>query len=101
MNVQPWVSEAMVARHRTELIVDAELIEYGVANGDMHMPQMVGEGDEKTKIISMQDSVICEAWHGWDDSLRMARRMRWVTVAALQDRPRGEPLERVTLLMPK
>jgi len=49
----------------------------------------------------MQGSVICEAWHGWEDSLRMARRMQWVTAAALQDRLRGEPLECVTRLMPK
>ena len=64
--------------------MDAEPIEYGVANGDMHMPQMVGEGNEKTKIISVQDLVIHEAWRGWEDSLRTARRMQWVPAAACE-----------------
>ena len=83
MNVQPSVSETTVAWHRTELVVDVESIECGVLDGDVHMPQMAGEGDEKTEVISVQDSVIHEAWHGWEDSLRTARRMRRVTAAAL------------------
>jgi len=77
------VSETAVAWHRTKLVVDVEPIEYGAPDKDMHLPQMEGEGDEKTEVISMQDSVICEAWNGWEDSLRMAHRMRWVTAAAL------------------
>jgi len=81
--------------------VDAEPIEYGVANGDVHMPQMAGEGDEKTEIISVQDSVVREAWRGWEDNLRTAHRMRWVAAAALQNRLRGEPSECVTRLTPK
>ena len=81
--------------------MDAEPIEYGVANGDVHMPQMAGEGDEKTEIISVQDSVVREAWRGWEDNLRTAHRMRWVAAAALQNRLRGEPSECVTRLMLK
>ena len=100
-NVQPSVSEAVVARHRTALVVDAEPIKYGVADGDVHMPQMAGKGDEKTEIISVQDSVVHEAWCGWEDSLRMAHRMRRVAVAALRNRLRGEPSERVNQLTPK
>ena len=68
VNVQPSVSETMVAWHQTELIVDVEPIECGVPDGDMHMPQMAGKGDEKTKVISVQDLVIHEAWHRWEDS---------------------------------
>jgi len=49
----------------------------------------------------MQDSVICEAWCRWEDSLRTACRMLRVAAAALQDRPRGEPLETCDQLMPK
>src|SRR5882724_3211878 len=101
MNVQSSVSETMVAWHQTELIVDAEPTKCGVPDGDVHMPLMAGEGDEKTEVISVQDSVIHEAWCGWEDSLRMAHRMRQVTAAALQNRPRGEPSERVTRLTPK
>jgi len=66
MDVQPSVSETAVARHQTKLVMDVEPIKYGVPNGDVHMPQMAGEGDEKTKVISMQDSVICEAWCRWE-----------------------------------
>jgi len=65
----------VVAQHQTKLVVDVELIEYGVPDGDVHLPQMAGEGDEKIEVISMQDSVVREAWHGWEDSLRMAHRM--------------------------
>src|SRR5882724_10983924 len=65
MNVQPLVSETAVAQHRTKLIVDVEPIEYGVPDRDVHMPQMAGKGDEKTEVISVQDSVICEAWRGF------------------------------------
>jgi len=55
--------------------MDAEPIKYGVRDRDMHMPQMAGEGDGKTEVISMQDSVVREAWCGWEDSLRTAHRM--------------------------
>src|SRR5882724_1251433 len=101
MNVQPSVSETTVAWHQIELVVDAELIEYGVPNRDVHMPQMAGEGNEETEVISMQDSVIHEAWRGWEDSLRTACRMRQVMVAALRDGLRGEPSECVTRLTEK
>ena len=75
MDVQPSVSETSVAWNWTELIMDVELIKYGVPDGNVQMPQMAGEGYEKTEVISMQDSVIREAWRGWEVSLRMARRM--------------------------
>jgi len=55
--------------------MDMELVEYGGPDGEMHLPQMAGEGDEGTEVISVQDSVIREASRGWEDSLRMARRM--------------------------
>jgi len=64
MNIQSLVSETAVAWHRTELVMDAEPIECGVPDGDVHMPQMVGEGDEKTEVISVQHSVVREAWCG-------------------------------------
>src|SRR5882724_3861574 len=83
MNIQPSVSETMVAWHRTKLVMDMEPIECGVPDRDVHMPQMAGKGDEKTEVISMQDSVVHEAWRGWEVSLRTAHRMRQVTAAAL------------------
>ena len=101
MNIQPSVSETAVAWHWTELIMDMEPIEYGVPDGDVQMPQMAGEGNEKTEVISMQDSVFREAWCEWEDSLRTAHRMRQVAAAALRNRPRGEPSECVTRLTPK
>ena len=51
MDVQLLVSETAVARHQTELVVDVEPIEYGVPNEDVHMPQVAGEGDEKTEVM--------------------------------------------------
>jgi len=82
MNIQPSVSETMVAWHRTKLVMDMEPIECGVPDRDVHMPQMAGKGDEKTEVISMQYSVVHEAWRGWEVSLRTAHRMRQVAVAA-------------------
>jgi len=96
--IQLSVSETAIAQHRTELVMDTEPVEYGGPNREMHLPQMAGKGDEKTEVISMQDSVVCKAWHGWEDSLRMACRKRQVAVEALQDGPRGEPSEHVTRL---
>jgi len=64
MSSHRW-SETAVLGIRPNLSWMWEPIKYGVPNGDVHMPQMAGEGDEKTKVISMQDSVICEAWCRW------------------------------------
>ena len=75
LDVQPLVSETAMAQHCTEIIVDEELIEYGAPNEDMHLPHMAGEDNEETEVISMQDSVVYEAWRGWEDGLRMACRM--------------------------
>ena len=91
--IQASVSETAIAQHRTELVMDAEPVEYGGPNGEMHPLQIESKGDEGTKVISMQDLVVREAWHRWEDSLRMAHRMRWVMVATLRDGPRGEPSE--------
>jgi len=44
--------------------VDVEPIKYGASEEEMHLPQMVGKGNEETEVISTQESVICEAWHG-------------------------------------
>jgi len=75
MGIQLSVSETAVAWHHTKLVVDTELIEYGAPKEEMHLPQMAGEGNEGTKVISQQESIVPEAWHGWEDSLRMARKM--------------------------
>ena len=90
-----------MAQHHTKLVMDMEPIEYGAPKEEMHLPQMAGKGDEGTEVISVQDSVIHEAWRGWEDSLRMARRMQQVMVATLKDRLRGEPSERVNKLTEK
>ena len=101
MDVQPLVIETTMARHCTELIMDMDPIEYGAPEEEMHLLQMAGKGNEETEVISRQDSVIHEALHRWEDGLRMAHRMRWVTVAALRDGLRGEPSEHVTRLTEK
>ena len=75
MGIQPSVSETTVARHCTELIMDMDPIEYGAPEEEMHLLQMAGKGNEETEVISRQDSVIHEAWSGWEDSLRMSHRM--------------------------
>jgi len=90
-----------MAWHHTKIIVDTEPIEFGAAEEEMHLPQMAGEGNEETKVISTHDSVICEPWHRWEDSLRTARRVQQVMVATLQDWSRGEPLVHVTRLTKK
>ena len=99
--IQLPLTEIAMAQHCTELVMDMELIKFGVAEEEMPLPQMAGEAIEETKVISTQESVIREAWHGWEDSLRMAHRMWWVTGAALRDRSRGEPSVHVTRLMEK
>ena len=99
--IQPSVSETAMAWHRIELNMDIEPIKHGGPDGEMHLPQMAGEGNEGTEVISVQDSVICEAWQGWEDSLRMAHRMQWVAGATLWDRLRGEPSEQVNKLTEK
>ena len=63
--------------------MDAELVKYGGPDGEMLPPQMASDGDERTEVISVQDLVIREAWRGWEDSLRTARRMRRVAAATL------------------
>ena len=75
MDVQLSLTETAMAWNHTELNMDVELIKYGAAEEEMHLLQTAGEGNEKTEVISMQDSVICEAWHRWEDSLRMAHSM--------------------------
>src|SRR5882724_5337592 len=73
--IQLPLTEITMAQHCTELVVDMEPIKFGVAEEEMPLPQMTGEAIEETKVISTQESVIREAWHGWEDSLRMAHRM--------------------------
>ena len=46
---------------------------------------------EETELISMQESVVLEAWHGWEESLRMAYKMWRVREVALWDESTWEP----------
>jgi len=78
-DVQLLLTEIAVAWHHTKLIMDTELIDFGVVEEEMHLPQRVGKG----KVISTQESVIQEVWNGWEDSVKMARRMWQVVVATL------------------
>src|SRR5882724_5461624 len=67
------------------------LIQPGDAEKEMPQVQMAAEVTEGTELISMQESVVQEAWHGWEESLRMANRMRRVGAVALQDESTWEP----------
>ena len=59
----------------------------------------MGKVMEETKAISMQESVVWETWHGWEESLRMA--VQRVMAAVLQDEWTGESLVHVRRLMPE
>src|SRR5882724_5643899 len=52
---------------------------------------MAAKVTEETELISMQESVVLEAWHGWEESLRMANRMWRVGEVALWDESTWEP----------
>ena len=52
---------------------------------------MATEVIEETELSSMQELVVREAWHGWEESLRMANRMWRVRAVALQDESTWEP----------
>ena len=67
--------------------------------GEMAQPQSAGEPTGETQAISIQESVVWEAWHGWWESLRVAHRMWWVVAAALQDESRGGSTVHVKKLM--
>ena len=63
------------------------------------MLQVAAKVIDGTKNISMQESLIREAWCGWDKSLRMAHRMWRVGSAALQDELTWEPSLQMRKLM--
>jgi len=65
----------------------------------MSIPQEEAKVMEETKTISMEESLVWEAWCGWEESLQMAYRMWWVGAAALWDELTQEPLLHVRKLM--
>jgi len=99
MAAQPTLTEIAVDQNTTEVIMDSEPIKFGAAEEEMAQPQSAGKPMGETKAISIQESVVWEAWHGWWESLRMAHRMWWVMAAALQDESRGELTVHVKKLM--
>jgi len=88
-----------IAWQPTKFIV--ELVKFKVAEAEIPLPQTVGQVTEETKAISTQESVVQEAWHGWEESLGTAHRMQQVTVAALWDESRRESSVCVRILMPE
>jgi len=91
-------SEIAVVRQPTEVVMHPEPVETGDAEDHVPMLQMAANVTEETESISTQESLIREAWHGWEDSLRMAHRMRRVGAAALRDESTLEPSLRVRKL---
>src|SRR5882724_6057986 len=95
--VPQLLPEMPMAHHPTKVVVHPELADLGDteeemeldeirdAGEEMPLPHMTGNVMEGTKAISMQESVVWEAWHGWEESLREAHRMWRVALAALHD----------------
>ena len=61
---QPMLTEIAMAQHTTEVVMDPEPIEFGAAEEEMTLPQSAGKPMGETKAISIQESVVWEAWHG-------------------------------------
>src|SRR5882724_5938751 len=80
-----------MAQYPTKVIMHLEPVKTGDADKEMPLVQMAAELMEETELISMQESVVQEAWHGWEESLRMAYRMWRVGSAALWDKLTWEP----------
>jgi len=59
-----------VAQHPTKVVMHMELVKDGNAEEEVPMLQMAAEAMEETKTISIQESLIQEAWCGWEESLR-------------------------------
>ena len=97
--VQPMLTQIAMAQHATKVILHLDLVEFGAAKEEMALPQTVGEPMGDTEAISIQESVVLDAWNGWWESLRVAHRMQWVTAAALNDESRGGPMVHVKKLM--
>src|SRR5882724_4299728 len=89
INQQPL--EIPMAQYPTKVIMHLEPVKTGDAKKEMPLVQMPAEVTEETELISMQESVVREAWHGWEEGLRMANRMQRVGEVALQDESTWEP----------
>src|SRR5882724_8700174 len=74
-----------VAWYPTKVIMHLEPVKTGDAKKEMPLVQMAAKVMEETELISMKESVVWEAWHGWEESLRMANRMQRVGAVALWD----------------
>ena len=81
---QPPPKIAM-AWYPTKVIIHLEPVKTGDDEKEIPLVQMAAKVTEETELISMQESVVWEAWHGWEESLRMANRMQRVGEVALQD----------------
>ena len=80
-----------MAWYPTKVIMHLEPVKTGDAKKEMPLVQMAAKVMEETELISMQESVVLEAWRGWEESLRMSNRMRRVGAVALQDESTWEP----------
>jgi len=47
-----------MARHPTKLIMDMEPMEFGVAEEEVPLPQMVGKDTEETKVILLEGCLL-------------------------------------------
>src|SRR5882724_5785668 len=72
-----------MAQYPTKVIMHLEPVKTGGAKKEMPLVQMAAEVMEETELISMQESVVQEAWCGWEESLRMANRMQRVRAVAM------------------
>ena len=60
-----------MAWYPIKVIVHLEPVKTGDAKKEIPLVQMAAEVTEETKFISMQELVVWEAWHRWEESLRM------------------------------
>jgi len=69
---QPAATKIAMAQYPTKVIMHLEPVKIGDCEKEMPLSRWQLRFTEETEIISMQESVVQEAWHGWEESLRMA-----------------------------
>ena len=74
-----------MAWHPTKGVMDLEPIETGDSKEGVSLLQMAAEVMGETEKIPMQESLIQEAWCGWEESWMTAHRMQRVGAALWDD----------------
>ena len=74
------------------MVVHSEESEDGHMKEEMPGTQDMGDPLDGYKLVSVQDSVVWESWHAWEDSLRVVHRMLRAGAVALQGELSEKPL---------